>query len=166
MRTFYRLLQRAGVFFDPKRDGAKSPWTGHQTQKATAKEPEPDNIVYDKAGGRARTFTEDRDNRYMEWADYNPDTADRTAEFTEQDKTVIQEWAADSIRPNLSERNYRILKPLYADGISAKKAASNPVNKNGPNYSVRTLDKYWAAMAIASGRRSEAKTPTPARQGA
>lgn len=166
MRTLYKLLQSIGVFFDPERDGLANPWTGQRTEKRQTKPPEPDNIVYDKHGGRARTYTEDRDNSVMIWEDYNPDSAERTAEYTQQDKEVIQEWAADSIRPNLSERNYRILKPLYAEGISAKKAACHAVNKNGPDYSVRTLDKYWAAMAAASARRKEAKTPTPANQGA
>ena len=166
MSELYRLLQKLGLFFDPDRDGIRNPWTGQPETRRTATrtEPEPDNIVYDKKGGRARTFEMDTDNCVLIWDDYNPDSADRTAEFTEADRDIIQEWRQDSLRPNLSERNYRILKAIFAEGLSAKRAAEDSRNRNGPGYSTRTLDNYWAAMSAASARRKHGKTPTPAQK--
>ena len=164
MSKLYRLLQKLGLFFDPDRDGIRNPWTGQpDTRRTTARtEPEPDNIVYDRTGGRARTFIADTDNGQFVWEDYSPDSADRTADFTKQDKDIIQEWRQDNLRPNLSERNYRILKAIFAEGLSAKRAAEDSRNRNGPGYSTRTLDNYWAAMSAASARRKHGKTPTPA----
>lgn len=165
MMNIYRLLQKAGILFDPDRDGIACPWTAGQAgQGRQDKRRDPDNLVYDKHGGRARTFEEDRENRVFVWNDYSPETEKRTAEFTDYDAEALENWKADPDRPNLSEKTYRQLKPIYADGLSAAKASKDARNLNGPRLSSRTLDKYWAAMAVATAKQLEgSERPYPGR---
>jgi len=170
MSIFNYILEVLGLRFNPDRQGIACPYSGLEgSAPAVPKKKKPANLSYSKDGTPWLWGMDDSPGS-MDWKRYDANTDDRTAIYTEYDAEVLEEWTNDPDRPNLKEENYRTLKPIYADGLSAVRAETDARNLNGPGYKSRTIDNYFSAMnkatarqMIDDGRLVETPTPAPER---
>lgn len=143
MRRLTQIVWRLLMLDTP---APETPWT-KTAPKTTQRQHQdkPANLVH--YAGRAFVQKEDTENRVFEDTLYQGG-GQRTGEVGQADLEVIRLYRLD-------ETKYRELKPLWAGGMSAAKAARKYEGKRG--YSVRTLDDYWRVFSAV------AAPPLPAR---